>query len=196
MILRAADQRKMPWKNGLGVTTEIMISPPDAGLTNFDWRVSMATVASDGGFSSFTDVERTLTVLSGDGLSLVVSGAAPVILTQSTPPHRFPADAPTHATLLGQAVVDLNVMTRRGVWQHQVSRLSYERFPDYWSAESEVSIWFCTGGDVTFDDGADFQLTLQTGDAVCVRSTHRQPIQIEAPPHAGLILIELHRTDG
>ncbi|WP_431460998.1 HutD family protein, partial [Klebsiella pneumoniae] len=31
-ILRAADYRSMPWKNGGGVTTEIAVSPAGAGL--------------------------------------------------------------------------------------------------------------------------------------------------------------------
>ena len=30
----------MPWKNGGGETTEIAVSPPGAGLDDFDWRVA------------------------------------------------------------------------------------------------------------------------------------------------------------
>ena len=41
-VLRAADHRRMPWKNGRGETTEIAIWPPTAGLDGFDWRISMA----------------------------------------------------------------------------------------------------------------------------------------------------------
>jgi len=59
-ILRSADHKRMPWKNGGGETVEIAISPQGAGLADFDWRVSMATVASDGPFSVFPGIDRTL----------------------------------------------------------------------------------------------------------------------------------------
>ena len=86
LVLRAAEHRHMPWKNGLGATIEIAVFPADAGLAEFEWRVSMATVANDGAFSGFEGIDRTLTVLGGDGLSLVVDHAEPVKLTVTTPP--------------------------------------------------------------------------------------------------------------
>ena len=43
-LLRAATHRRMPWKNGAGVTTEIAVFPESAGLDDFEWRLSMATV--------------------------------------------------------------------------------------------------------------------------------------------------------
>ena len=55
----------MPWKNGGGTTIEIAVSPHGAGLDDFDWRVSMAHVASHGPFSLFPNIDRTLAVLSG-----------------------------------------------------------------------------------------------------------------------------------
>ena len=35
-----------PWKNGLGQTRELACWPPGAGLDDFEWRVSVATVAA------------------------------------------------------------------------------------------------------------------------------------------------------
>lgn len=52
-IIRASEYKTMPWKNGGGVTVEIAIHPPGASVNAFDWRISMATVAQDGPFSSF-----------------------------------------------------------------------------------------------------------------------------------------------
>ncbi len=43
----------MPWKNGGGETAEIAVFPPSADLSEFGWRISMATVSSDGPFSAF-----------------------------------------------------------------------------------------------------------------------------------------------
>lgn len=122
-ILRAGDYRRMPWKNGKGETVEIAVFPHDATVNDFDWRISMAAVVEDGPFSLFEDVDRTLSVLSGEGIVLSVEGQADVILRQKTLPHAFPADVPTQSRLLADAITDLNVMTRRGRYIHDVAAI-------------------------------------------------------------------------
>lgn len=119
-ILRPDDYRRMPWKNGSGVTVEIGIHPPGATLDTFDWRVSMASVVEDGPFSRFPDIDRTLSVLTGKGLELFVAGDAAVTLTAESAPHSFPADAETRARLIDGPLIDFNVMTRRGRCRHMV----------------------------------------------------------------------------
>lgn len=122
-ILRAAEYRSMPWKNGGGVTTEIVVSPAAAGLDDFDWRVSMARVENGGPFSQFAGIDRTLAVLEGEGISLDISGRPPVAVTKAAAPLSFPADAPTIAALIAGPITDLNVMTRRSRVTHVVERL-------------------------------------------------------------------------
>ena len=122
-VLRAAGYRRMPWKNGGGVTAEIAVFPEASGLDDFVWRVSMAEVASDGPFSAFPGIDRTLTVLAGDGLRLAVGEAGAVTLTPASKPFPFSADQPAHGALTGGTVTDLNVMTRRGRAEHMVRRL-------------------------------------------------------------------------
>lgn len=122
-LIRAADARRMPWKNGGGETVELLAHPAHAGLDAFDWRVSMATVASDGPFSMFPGIDRTLTILDGEGLELLVGDAGPVRLTPASDPYGFPADAPCRGRLLAGPVTDLNVMTRRGRFSHAVTGL-------------------------------------------------------------------------
>jgi environmental stress-induced protein Ves len=119
-ILRAADHKSMPWKNGGGVTTEIAVSPEGAGLDAFDWRVSMARVERDGPFSVFPGVDRTLAVLEGNGIRLTIGGREPVLLGVGSEPLAFPADEPTHGALRGGPILDLNVMARRGVFSAKV----------------------------------------------------------------------------
>jgi len=113
----------MPWKNGGGSTTEIAVSPDGARIDAFDWRISMAAVAADGPFSAFPGVDRTLAVLDGAGLLLHGLGPEPQRLQRATPPFAFPADAAVSATLLGEPIIDLNVMTRRGRFTSRVRRL-------------------------------------------------------------------------
>lgn len=121
-ILRASDYKRMPWKNGKGETVEIAVFPPDASIDDFGWRISMATVAEDGPFSVFEGIDRTLSVLTGEGVVLSVDGAESVELTPSSAPHAFPADARTAARLLDGPITDLNVMTRRDAFHHYVKR--------------------------------------------------------------------------
>ncbi|MCW0001443.1 HutD family protein [Pararhizobium sp. YC-54] len=121
-VLRAADHRRMPWKNGGGETVEIAVFPPEADLAAFGWRISMATVASDGPFSVFAGIDRTLSIIEGEGMELDIAGRKPVVLTRASAPLPFPADAATSARLVSGTIVDLNVMTRRGQWTHQVEK--------------------------------------------------------------------------
>ena len=113
-IIRAGDCKTTPWRNGGGSTTEIAIGPPGASLDDFDWRISMARVASDGPFSDFAGIDRTLAVVKGNGLVLTTGKNAPVILSSGAYPVSFSGDASTSARLTAGEITDLNVMTRRG----------------------------------------------------------------------------------
>ncbi|CEJ15572.1 Protein Ves [bacterium YEK0313] len=122
--LRAAGHRRMPWKNGGGETAEIAVHPAGADLAGFDWRVSMATVVSDGPFSLFPGIDRTLAVLTGAGIRLDIAGFAAQRLMPESPPLAFPADAPAGASLIAGPITDLNVMTRRGRCRHSLTPLT------------------------------------------------------------------------
>ena len=122
--LRAHDRKPQPWKNGGGTTSEIAAFPAGASLDEFGWRVSIAEVASGGPFSTFPGVDRTLVVLDGEGIDLDVEGRPTSTLGPASAPYRFPADAPTVATLRSGPIRDLNVMTRRGRFDHGVTRLA------------------------------------------------------------------------
>lgn len=122
-VIRSTDYRRMPWKNGGGETTEVAISPAGAALDHFDWRVSMAHVATAGPFSIFPGVDRTLAVIEGAGITLRLAGRGAVRLGRDAPPYAFPADLPVDAALVDGAIDDLNVMTRRGRCRHFLSRM-------------------------------------------------------------------------
>ncbi len=96
-VLKAQTHRRMPWKNGGGVTVEIAIHPAGASVDDFDWRVSMATVASDGPFSIFSGIDRTLSVLEGDGIVLDVEGQETTLTRQSAPLSFLPMRAAVRA---------------------------------------------------------------------------------------------------
>jgi environmental stress-induced protein Ves len=103
-----------PWKNGGGTTREIASWPPGAGIENFDWRVSIATIAASGPFSAFTGVDRTIMLLEGDGVRLhSTDGNTEHRLERPHEPFAFSGDIALDCTVLGDASSDFNVMSRR-----------------------------------------------------------------------------------
>lgn len=159
-ILRAADHKRMPWKNGGGETVEIAFFPEGAGLSQVDWRVSMARVDDDGPFSNFPGIDRTLSILEGAGIVLHVEGRASRRLVIESEPHPFPADVATSAGLIAGPVVDFNVMSRRGKVEHEVRRHQGRT-----SAPSGlVRLAFCTRGTVAVSAAASSE-TLGRYDA-------------------------------
>lgn len=159
-ILKASDYKRMPWKNGAGETVELAVFPPGASVEDFDWRISMASVVADGALSLFPGIDRTLCILSGEGLSLSVEGHKTVNLTPDTSPHFFPADRPVWARLTAGPVADLNVMTRRGRFAHRVTRHQGRRFV----LEAGSATLVVIGLGSLEDEGRDF--VLQTLDAL------------------------------
>jgi environmental stress-induced protein Ves len=182
--LKAGEHRVMPWKNGLGSTTEIAVFPPGASVEIFGWRVSAADVAANGPFSGFPGIDRTLSILEGDGLMLFVGNAPGQSLTQDSAPFAFPADVPTSADLLGGPITDLNVMTRRGVFRHSVERLVVEGARVV-SASTGVILFYCQVGSVRVL-GASGEAELAARDAVLL-----DPGEWRLMGHASLFMIAL-----
>jgi len=128
-----------PWKNGGGVTRDVFTAPEGAGLDSFDWRVSLAEVASDGPFSRFDGIDRTTAILSGAGFFLTVDGH-PHRLTPDSPGLAYPGDAPASAVLIGGPVIDLNVMTRRARHSHSLRRVVLDQ-PAVFEAGTALVLW-------------------------------------------------------
>jgi environmental stress-induced protein Ves len=107
-IVRFDEVAAAPWKNGGGVTRELLAWPDAA-----DWRVriSVADVAQDGPFSRFDGVQRWFAVLEGAGVRLNVDGRAQD-LTRESQPFAFDGVAATDCSLLAGATRDFNLMLR------------------------------------------------------------------------------------
>lgn len=122
-LIPADAMRRMPWKNGGGVTTEIAIVPAGATLDTFDWRVSTAQVDAAGPFSRFVGMDRSLAVIAGGRLTMHRADADAVMLAPGEAPVRFPGEAQVHATL-DAPLSDFNVMTRRDAWAHHAEAIA------------------------------------------------------------------------
>jgi uncharacterized protein len=118
MLIRTTDCEAVPWKNGGGVTRELLIWPPESKGTD-DWqlRISVADITKDGVFSSFEGVQRAFAVIEGAGVQLQLNGEWQDVTTESDPVLFDGADAPDCKLIQG-ATRDLNVMWRG---DHQVS---------------------------------------------------------------------------
>jgi len=182
-ILRAANYKVMPWKNGMGATTEIAISPDCATVDDFDWRVSMAQVSFDGAFSSFPGIDRTLLILEGEGITLNVSERTFCFDRQSV--HSFPGDQPTSAILTNGPIVDLNVMSRRGIVRHAVQRIKILS-PQVFSA-SPCRLLFVERGTLTARSDATTE-TLAERDTLLI-DAHTSAVTIDSETPADLISI-------
>jgi hypothetical protein len=123
-IQRFDEHLKMPWKNGLGITREVISRPASDGSGGFDWRISLATVGASGPFSIFAGIDRTIAVLQGDGMQLTVDGRREVPLLVGSPSFAFSGDAEVQADCLGGETLDLNVMSRRGVFVHRMTKIT------------------------------------------------------------------------
>lgn len=99
-----------PWRNGGGVTRELLVWPGPA-----DWRlrISVADIAADGPFSAFPGVRRWFTLLSGEGVALDFADQS-LTLRPGDAPLAFDGAAAPGCRLTGGPVRDLNLMIRGG----------------------------------------------------------------------------------
>ena len=114
-LVRQGDVAGTVWRNGGGVTRELLAWPkPD------DWsvRMSVAQVAQDGPFSSFPGVTRWFAVLLGAGVRLQVEGRAHE-LTVLDPPFAFDGEADARCELISGPTEDFNLMLRGRVARMQ-----------------------------------------------------------------------------
>lgn len=126
-IIRFAELRAQPWRNGGGVTRELASHPLAASAQDgvWDWRVSIAEVSKAGPFSAFPGMERVITVIDGELLLLTVDGAEHPL--EKYRPFRFPGDAASAAALPTGDIRDLNVITRKDSFKGYTSIIELSR---------------------------------------------------------------------
>lgn len=127
-IIRYQECESSLWKNGGGSTKQLLISPKDADLTNFDYRISIATISSDGPFSPFPGIDRQLCILEGAGVKLKMMSndaaeANELILSPNEPAFCFSGETHIESQLLDKQIIDFNVMTKRGKYRAYIERL-------------------------------------------------------------------------
>ncbi|WP_308466313.1 HutD/Ves family protein [Rathayibacter soli] len=193
-VYRAADQVRMPWKNGAGTTLEVA-RLDDAATGRMLWRVSIADVADNGPFSIFDGYRRIISVLEGEGMQLTVGGE------RSRPLRRhdafaFDGGAITNCELLGGPIRDFNLIfaadrvagrmrwvTVRGrerIASTAATLLVYNAADETVHAESDTSAVSLDPGDCLRMGDAELSLLARgSSEAVCAvieLSAHKRPV--------------------
>lgn len=175
-LYRAADYPRMPWKNGGGITQEVACNPGGSSAA-FDWRLSIADVAQDGGFSTFNGYQRVITVLEGQGIQLTVDGREQTPLT-SRQVYAFPGDARVDCRLLDGAIRDFNLIYAPDRYQARL----------HWASAACV-----------FHSAAPTVLVLNAGGKLVVRvdgEAHALPSRYDCLHSDGRVDLVEYRLEG
>jgi environmental stress-induced protein Ves len=127
-IVRQSKYVSSPWKNGGGVTREVMCVPAQGA---FRWRVSVAQIDSSGPFSDFAGYQRKMVLLRGSGVRLSGARHAAMVLREPGDLLEFDGAAALDCTLLDGPCTDLNLMVADAcsarVWvQNLVQPVSFD----------------------------------------------------------------------
>lgn len=143
ILLRPGDYKVMPWKNGLGTTTEIYRA--DGADGEMDWRVSIASVATDGPFSTFPGYDRHIMVIGGNGMVLHGGPGGPIEVTPTLQPCRFSGDWTITATLIDGPVTDFNLIARRAAVGARMEVVLLDRPADIGAAGETCLVYALKG---------------------------------------------------
>lgn len=192
--LTPADHRRVPWKNGGGVTTELAVEPSDDGRPDgrFVWRVSIADVVEPGPFSAFPGYDRLIAVVEGDGMRLSVDGAPPVERRRLDPAFAFPGEAPVWCEPTAGPIRDVNLMLDRASAAGVLTLLagSAAHRANAHQAAGDVLLVHALAGTLTVtpDDGE--ALPVPAGHSLLLRAA---AALVEAPGEAEGVCAEVWR---
>jgi environmental stress-induced protein Ves len=150
IILRASSYRTVPWKNGGGVTREILREPPEP--TPFDWRLSLATIDAAGPFSTFEGYHRTLVLVSGAGVELDFGQQGRARLTAPGQVAAFDGAWQTSCTLLDGRSTDLNLIVSKERMRSTIECLQLTQTRLLQTAQWPWTLVCCISGAVQLTD--------------------------------------------
>jgi environmental stress-induced protein Ves len=109
-LIPANEYRRERWRNGLGWTKVIFT---EGAANDWDWRLSIAEIATDCPFSAFPGCDRVLVLLAGNGMRLAFDDGTHAELA---PPHgraAFAGERAVQCHLLDGPTADFNAIVRR-----------------------------------------------------------------------------------
>jgi uncharacterized protein len=192
LVLRENDYVTVPWKNGGGLTREILKVPADA--ETFDWRLSLATVGAPGPFSAFDGYDRALALVRGAGIELDFGPHGQISLRSPGELARFDGAWATDGALIDgpSTGVKLIVAKERAEAQVDVLRLTA---PDLIRTSGwEETLVCCISGIARIETAAGELETLSSVDVA--RCDPRDGVMTcgpQGPDPAVLLVASLRR---
>lgn len=193
-LIRSDECQPAAWKNGLGTTTEIAVSPPGSDFGTFAWRVSIADMVTDSLFSTLPGIDRTLVALGGDGIRLQIADATVVLAEYSQ--VSFAGETPVSGGPIHSPTRDLNLMVRRGSTRGSVSIEHAVTGRTVPATQSTVTVALVIAGTARVDTRettGEFESAFLTAGDSAVVST--QEATITAPGVLALITIVTLRPE-
>lgn len=113
--VRLLDVPATHWKNGKGITRELLKVATHGDPDDFALRISIASMDCDAGFSTYPGVDRILAILRGTGMELidVPGGTVWHALHGRFSSVAFAGERPLEGRLLDGPILDFNVMVHR-----------------------------------------------------------------------------------
>lgn len=174
----------IPWRNGGGVTRELLIWPltNDPQRPSWDVRISVATIDRNGSFSVFEKVQRWFAVLDGAGVKLEFPNQVKT-QTPLTAPLHFDGGDPPICTLLDGSTRDLNLMC-----QHGQARMSLMTEGEAFAVQSNLRAIYCVSPGVWRDSTGQSQVLsahsfLWSDDVDATTRWFFDSLDTSIPPH-------------
>ncbi len=181
---------RKPWNNGGGMTQDVWLWPETASRDGFDIRLSLASIDTDGPFSAFPGIDRTITLVAGSPFVLDFSNGREHRMELLQP---FSFDSvQTPSSRLGKAGVSaFNVMTRQGRWIHKVSIVHGGEPFNTALPHNAIAILHAVRGNWQVDAGD--RVVAGVLDSVVVE--HAQSMHLDAPVGAAAVVAVLQATE-
>lgn len=185
-ILNIRDVPSVRWKNGGGSTKEIAAFPPNAGLNDFVWRVSVAEIIQTSAYSIFPGVDRTQVLISGARLNLRnQTGLNKQLLVFE--PFLFAGELDLLSEPEGVCQM-LNVMTSRGKAE---SVLEVVHGDFYCVGDDKHKVLAVVQGEYIAEDHSQ---RFVLGDFVQAQLAHGEVLSLSASPDAVIVSIQISFT--
>jgi hypothetical protein len=158
---------------------DIVTSPENAGIDDFDWRVSLARIDESRAFSVFPGFERHFALFEGAGVDLAINATRQERLSPGDGAISFSGDDDVSVSIGPEPVLALNVMLRRarfGATLHfsHVSAPATLEMPQARGEAEVISLLVIASGETRF--GKIGTETLYPQDALLWRNA--EPLNI------------------
>lgn len=189
-LLRHATYSRKPWNNGGGMTQDVWLWPDSASQDGFDIRLSLASIDTDGPFSAFPGIDRTITLVGGAPFVLDF-GDSRAQRMEFLQPFSFDSVQTPSSRLNEGAASAFNIMTRQGKWIHQVSIVHGGEPLDLPVPCNGIAVLHVVLGSwqVEAGDGVVAEML----DSVVVE--HAETMHLEAPVEASAVLAILQAAE-